>query len=61
MTPDTYKIIEMAVNDGVRIGVNRAYKHNDNPDKDAICDSVNRHVMTEICTWFKFKGIESED
>lgn len=51
----------MAVNDGVRIGVNRAYKHNDNPDRDAICDSVNRHVMNEICTWFKFKSIESED
>lgn len=55
MTPREYKVLEMAVQDGVAIGYRRAFKHNDNPDEDAIIDRIQQEVMNQICEWFKFE------
>lgn len=55
MTPREYKVLEMAVQDGVAIGYRRAFKHNDNPDEDAIIDKIQQEVMNQICEWFKFE------
>ena len=53
MTPDTYKVIQMAVDDGVAIGVRRAFKYSE-PDEDTLIETVSQEVMSQICEWFKF-------
>lgn len=55
MNPDVYKILSMAVLDGVSIGVRRAFKHNESPSEEHIIDTVEREVMSQICEWFKFQ------
>jgi hypothetical protein len=54
MTPDTYKVICMAVEDGVAIGVRRAYKHTDKPTEDSMIESIRQEVMNQVCEWFRF-------
>ena len=54
MTPDTYKVICMAVEDGVAIGVRRAYKHTE-PDQDTLIETISQEVINQICEWFKFQ------
>jgi hypothetical protein len=58
MKPDTYRILEMAVRDGIAIGYRRAHKHNDNPDQEQLIDAIEQAVMGQICQWFKFEDIQ---
>ena len=55
LVPKTYEILERCVYDGVAMGYDRAFKHNDYPDNDHIKESINREVMNEICNWFNIK------
>lgn len=55
MEPDTYRLIYMAVQDGINIGIDRAYKHDDEPSRDIVVDHIHNAVMHEIGEWFKFK------
>jgi hypothetical protein len=55
MKPDKYKVLQMAVQDGVSIGYRRAFKYNENPDEDAIIDRIQQEVMNQICEWFRFE------
>ena len=54
MTPDTYKVICMAVEDGVAIGVRRAHKYEE-PSQDALIETISQEVINQICEWFKFQ------
>ena len=45
---NTYKVITDAVEKGARYGVYRAYKHDDNPDKESIIQHVEDAVMNEL-------------
>ena len=54
MTPDAYKVMQMAVETGVALGVRRAYKHSAKPSEEAIIAAVERAVIDEICEWFRF-------
>jgi len=54
MTPDAYKVMVMAVETGVALGVRRAYKHAAKPSEEAIIAAVGRAVIDEICEWFRF-------
>jgi hypothetical protein len=58
MTPDAYKVIVMAVETGVALGVRRAYKHDAKPSEEAIIAAVERAVIDEICEWFKFEEVK---
>ena len=60
MKPDTYKLIEKCVEDGVAYGIHRAYKHTENPDRDYMQEKIMEAVMNEICKWFKFDPIGDE-
>ncbi len=53
--PDSYKVMTMAVETGVALGVRRAYKHDPAPTDEAIIALVERAVLDEICEWFKFE------
>jgi hypothetical protein len=55
MKPDTYKVLQMAVDDGVAIGVRRAFKYTDAPSEDAMIEEIRREVMNQVCEWFKFE------
>ena len=54
MNPDAYKVLVLAVETGVALGVRRAYKHDSKPSDEAIIAAVERAVIDEICEWFKF-------
>jgi hypothetical protein len=56
--PKIYKLIEECVESGVIAGINRAYKHADNPTKSQIYDTVIRDVMLQINEWFDFEEPE---
>jgi|688.fasta_scaffold03599_23 hypothetical protein len=60
MTPDTYRILEMAVRDGIAIGYRRAFKYDEKPDDDFVIDKIEQAVMTQICEWFKFEDNAKE-
>lgn len=52
MKPKTYQVLVLAVEDGVAYGVNRAFKHSDNPTQNQINQCVADAVMNSICEWF---------
>ena len=52
MKPKLFPVLEMAVGDGVAHGLNRAYKHIDNPTRDQVVNAVTEAVLNSICEWF---------
>ena len=57
LVPKTYDILERCVNDGIAMGLVRAYKHDSRPNEDMIRENIHREVMNEICQWFNITGI----
>jgi hypothetical protein len=55
MKPKTRVILEMAIEEGVRRGYHRAFKHNDSPSEGAILESLEEHVMSSIYEYFDFE------
>jgi hypothetical protein len=47
-------ILEMAIEQGVRRGWQRAHKHVENPAEGAIIDQIEEAVMSEIYEYFTF-------
>lgn len=54
MKPNFYKILEMAVEQGVSYGYRRAHKHVENPTELMICDHIEQCVMEQIHEYFTF-------
>jgi hypothetical protein len=44
----------MALEEGVRFGYNRAYKHVENPHEDAVVDLVVESAINSLYEWFDF-------
>ena len=55
MTPDTRKLLDRCIEDGVAVGLRRAFKHTDQPTEDALAEEIQRAVMVQIDEWFTFK------
>jgi len=53
LVPKMYQLLERCVYDGIAMGYERAYKHNDYLDDDHIKECIHREVMNEICEWFQ--------
>lgn len=51
---DVYRVLTDCVEVGVEFGLNRAYKHSDNPDRNAIQVAVYDEVMAAISEKFWF-------
>ena len=49
-----YALISRAVDEGITYGLNRAYKHTDNPDRETIIESLDREIMTALCEVIEF-------
>jgi hypothetical protein len=55
MKPNFRKVLEMALEEGVRYGYNRAHKHVENPHQDAVVDCVVEGAMNSLYEWFVFE------
>ena len=55
MKPKFRNVLEMALEEGVRFGWNRAHKHNLEPDVDAAADAIVSEIMNSLDTWFDFE------
>ena len=55
MKPKIRVILEMAIEEGVRRGYNRAHKHVENPTENAIMERIEDAVMGEIYEYFSFE------
>lgn len=60
MKPKVYPVLEMAVDDGVVYGLNRAYKYTDNPSREEIVAQVTDSVMNSLCEWFDLSEHDRE-
>lgn len=54
MKPKLRVILEMAIEEGVRRGYHRAFKHVENPSEGAIIEHVEEAVMSSIYEYFSF-------
>ena len=52
---DVYKVIQDAVERGVRYGYSRAHKHVEHPGEEHLCQEVYTSVMNELCDLLKFE------
>jgi hypothetical protein len=52
MKPKVYPVLDMAVENGVHYGLNRAYKYTDDPSREQIVAEVTEAVLNSICEWF---------
>lgn len=61
MKPNFNKVLDEALTLGVGYGVNRAFKHTNNPDPEQIKQQVLDAVWTELYEWFEFEPSENSD
>ncbi len=61
MKAKEYNLITQCVETGVMLGWNRAHKHVINPDPEAIRDAIEQAVLSEICEWFNFEEVKTND
>jgi archaeosine-15-forming tRNA-guanine transglycosylase len=54
MKPKFRVILEQAIEEGVRRGYHRAFKHVENPTEGAIIEHVEEAVMSSIYEYFDF-------
>lgn len=56
---NAYRIIEDAVERGVRYGIHRAHKHVENPGEEHLIQEIHRAVMNDLGEILKFGDGES--
>ena len=66
ITPKFRRVLEEALESGIRLGLRRAYKHrSDGPDEEtllAVADTVQDTIMDELYEWFDFpQDLEYEE
>jgi archaeosine-15-forming tRNA-guanine transglycosylase len=54
MKPKFRVILEQAIEEGVRRGYHRAFKHVENPTEGAIIENIEDAVMSSIYEYFTF-------
>ena len=54
MKPKFRVILEQAINEGVLRGYRRAYKHNEDPSEEIICETIEDCVMGSLYEYFDF-------
>ena len=60
MKAKTYNVLARAVEEGIRYGYNRAFKHCEDAGENEICNSMYDGVMNELNDWFTF-GDEGQE
>jgi hypothetical protein len=54
MKAKDYKLLEMAVENGVKFGYIQAHKYTENPSEEEVQHHIAEEVLNEICEWFDF-------
>ena len=54
MKPKFRVILDQAISEGVKIGYRRAFKHNEEPTEEAICETIEDCVMSSLYEYFDF-------
>ena len=54
MKPKFRVILDQAISEGVKIGYRRAFKHNEDPSEEVICETIEECVMSQIYEYFTF-------
>ena len=52
MTPKFDMVLEQCIETGLRLGYNRAFKHDHNPGEEVIFRKQYEGIMEEIYLWF---------
>ena len=55
MKPRIYVIIRDCVENGIRYGIRRAYKHTDEPSEDLLESEIHSAIMNELDSRFEFE------
>ena len=55
VTIDDGAAVRFVDENGVAYGLNRAYKHIDNPTTEQIAEKIRQAIMREICEFFEFE------
>jgi hypothetical protein len=56
---NVYKIIELAIENGIESGWNKAHKYSDNPENEEIKGRIRDEIINELCEWINFDiGLE---
>jgi len=61
MTPKFTQLLEQCITDGVILGHERAYKHNEAPSQSDINQSIVTEVFNEIHEWFDFDELKEKN
>lgn len=59
MKPKFRVILDQAINEGVRLGHRRAFKHNENPTEETIIETIEDCVMAKMYEYFTFDDEEA--
>lgn len=51
-------VLEMCIESGITLGLNRAYKHDDDPSREAIMENIKREIENQLYEWFDMEGVE---
>ena len=60
MKPKFRVILEQALEEGIRRGYMRAFKHNEDPSEDIICETIEDCVMSSLYEYFTFDNEEDK-
>jgi len=52
MKPKFRAVLELAIEEGIRYGYQRAFKHNPEPHIDSITDTIVTEIFNSLDTWF---------
>ncbi len=58
MKPKIHVILSQAIEEGVRRGYSRAFKHNVDPSEEIICETIEECVMSSLYEYFTFPNDE---
>ena len=50
----TYEVLQRAIEQGIRCGIRRAYKHTDKPTEEAVIEHLEVEIMNAITGVFWF-------
>ncbi len=54
MKPKIHVILSQAIEEGTRRGYRRAFKHNEDPSEEVICETIEECVMSAVYEYFTF-------
>lgn len=54
MKPKFYPILTDCIERGVQFGLNRAYKHEDNPSREVIAQIIESEILNQLHEYFVF-------